>query len=196
MKRFVFDVTALIARVTLGVILVAHGWQKWQSGLGATTQQFTQTGVPLPEVAAAFTIAAEVIGGILLIIGFLVRLAALAWFVVGLGAIAFVHAPNGMFVSDGGWEFAAGLAALCLMLIGAGGGRFGIDGIIHGAWSRKRERRRLDREGIPASGPGGVPPQGTAPQGTAPRGDMTREDMSDIDSMFTDDPTKRRPPNR
>ncbi|WP_101790583.1 DoxX family protein [Nonomuraea indica] len=191
MKRFVFDVAALVARVTLGVILVAHGWQKWQSGLEATTQQFTQTGVPLPEVAAAFTIAAEVIGGILLIIGFLVRLAALAWFVVGLGAIAFVHAPNGMFVNEGGWEFAAGLAALCLMLVGAGGGRIGIDGIIHGAWSRKRERRRLDREGVPAGGGGGVPPQGTAP-----RGDLTREDMNAIDSMFTDDPTKRRPPNR
>jgi putative oxidoreductase len=191
MKRFVFDVAALIARVTLGVILVAHGWQKWQSGLEATAQQFTRTGVPLPELAAAFTIAAEVIGGILLIIGFLVRLAALAWFVVGLGAIAFVHGPNGMFVSEGGWEFVAALSALCLLLVGTGGGRFGIDGLIHGAWSRRRERRRLEREGIPADGTGSVPRQDAAP-----RGDLTREDMSDIDSMFTDDPTKRRPPNR
>ncbi|MFD2357392.1 DoxX family protein [Nonomuraea ferruginea] len=34
MKRVIFDVAALIARVVIGVIFVAHGLQKWTAGLG------------------------------------------------------------------------------------------------------------------------------------------------------------------
>lgn len=180
MKRFVFDVAALIARVTLGVILVAHGWQKWQNGLGGTTQMFTETGIPLPELAAAFTTAAELVGGVLLIIGLLVRLAAAAWFVVGAGAIVFVHGGSGIFVREGGWEFVASLMALCLLFVALGGGRIGVDGLIHGAWRRRRAERRLAKEGAATGGPvagsaaagaqaGGTPATG-APTGAPPAG--------------------------
>ncbi len=55
------------------------------------------------------TIAAEVLGGVALILGFQTRLAALALTPVLLGAIATVHGPAGFFFDNahGGWEYPA-----------------------------------------------------------------------------------------
>ncbi|MBB5082836.1 DoxX family protein [Nonomuraea endophytica] len=135
--KLAFDLAALIARVTIGVIFVAHGWQKWQNGLGPTSQMFTQSGVPQPELAAGFTTMAELVGGSFLIIGLLTRLAALALLCVSLGAIIFVHGKNGIFVTDMGWELVGALGAACLLLLAAGAGRISVDGIVR-TFLRKR----------------------------------------------------------
>ncbi|MFE3452726.1 DoxX family protein [Nonomuraea sp. NPDC059194] len=145
MKQGAFDLAALVARVVIGVIFVAHGWQKWQSGLGAVTGMFTKMGVPLPELSATFAAAAELVGGAFLIIGALVRLAALALFADMVGALVFVHAGKGVFVSEGGWELVGALAAGCLLLMALGGGRFGVDGLFVRSSRKKAERREAER---------------------------------------------------
>lgn len=154
MKRVLYDIAALIVRVVVGVIFVAHGWQKWQSGLGATSEGFAQLGVPQPQLAAAFSTVAETVGGALLIIGLLVRPAALALLIGMIGAIAFAHWNNGVFVQEGGWELAAALGSVALLLLALGGGRLSLDGIIHGIY-RKRAQRRAAEE-APADRPAPV----------------------------------------
>ncbi|WP_217370157.1 DoxX family protein [Nonomuraea antri] len=153
MKRVLFDVAALIARVAIGVIFVAHGWQKWQNGLGATTQGFRQMGIPMPELAAGFASVVETVGGICLILGLGVRVVALLLLANMIGAIAFVHAGNGVFATDNGWELPGALAAISLLFLALGGGRIGLDGIIRAA-TRRRAERRAAEEDIAAHAPG------------------------------------------
>ncbi|MFD9942057.1 DoxX family protein [Nonomuraea sp. NPDC059023] len=141
--KLAFDLAALISRVTIGVIFVAHGWQKWQNGLGPTSQMFTQSGVPQPELAAGFTTVAELVGGSFLIIGLLTRLAALALLCVSLGAIIFVHGKNGIFVTDMGWELVGALGAACLLLLAAGAGRISVDSIARTILSRRAADQTL-----------------------------------------------------
>ena len=45
------DLLALAARLLLGVVLLAHGYQKLVGqGLGATSASFARLGVPMPGV--------------------------------------------------------------------------------------------------------------------------------------------------
>ncbi|GAA2301429.1 hypothetical protein GCM10010149_58280 [Nonomuraea roseoviolacea subsp. roseoviolacea] len=141
MKRIVFDVAALISRVLIGVIFVASGLQKWQAGLGATSKMFTQSGVPLPQLAAAYATMAETLGGVLLIIGLAVRLGSLALLVVLGGAFAFVHMGHGISSKTGGWEFVGALAATCVLLLALGGGRIGVDAVLSGWYRRRRTQK-------------------------------------------------------
>ncbi len=54
-----------------------------------------------------------------------------------VGALLFVHAPNGIFVGDGGWELVAVIGPFALVLAGVGAGRYAMDGLISPA-SRRR----------------------------------------------------------
>lgn len=161
--KLVFDLAALISRVTIGVIFVAHGWQKLTTGLGPTSLLFTKAGVPLPELAAAFTMTAETLGGVALIIGVLTRVAALALLVVSVGAIVFVHAGNGIFVAANGWELAGALSAACLLLVALGGGRISVDGIVRSMFAKRAESRAAEEEMASVTTAGAAPTVTAAP---------------------------------
>jgi putative oxidoreductase len=161
MKRVLYDIAALIVRVVVGVIFVAHGWQKWQSGLGATSEGFAQTGVPQPQLAAAFSTVVETVGGALLIIGLLVRPVALLLLIGMIGAIVFAHSDSGIFVQEGGWELAAALGSIALLFLALGGGRLSLDGIIHGIYRKRAQRRAAEK--APADRPAPAPREDTQP---------------------------------
>ncbi|WP_084958784.1 DoxX family protein [Thermoactinospora rubra] len=147
MRKLPRDLALLVARVTIGVVFAAHGWQRWRGGLGPTEAMFIQAGVPWPRSAAMFTMVAELVGGSLLVVGLLVRLAAFVLVVVAIGAIVFVHAGHGIFVQDNGWELAGALGAGCLLLVATGGGRLGADGaFVALRRSGGRHRRPADEE--------------------------------------------------
>lgn len=125
------DLALLITRLGLGVILMAHGWQKFNEWtIAGTSQSFEGMGIPAPGVSAPLTAGIELVGGAALILGVLTPLAALLNAVLMLGALFLVHAPAGLFVDQGGYELVlaifAGLTVLTLM----GGGRFSVDGLI------------------------------------------------------------------
>ncbi len=125
------DTVLLLARVLLGVILIAHGWQKVAlNGLDATGAAFAQMGVPLPQVSAAIAATVELGGGALLLLGLLTPLAGLAAVAVLAGAFAFVHAPNGLFATDGGWELVAALGLAAAVFAVVGPGRFSVDAVL------------------------------------------------------------------
>lgn len=123
----------LVARVVLGVVLVAHGWQKFTEwGIAGTTASFQEMGVPAPPVSALVASIVELGGGVLLILGLFTTVAGFLVALNMLGAVLFVHAPHGVFVAGNGWELVAviGVASLVFALVGAG--RISLDALIAG----------------------------------------------------------------
>jgi putative oxidoreductase len=123
------DVVLLVARVLVGVVLLAHGVPKLTDGLGATADGFATMGIPLPQAAAAFAIAAEVGGAVLLIAGALTPVAGVLVAAQMAGAFWFAHRGLQPLVGEGGWELVGVIGALALVLAVVGPGRFAIDGV-------------------------------------------------------------------
>ena len=101
------DYAALVLRVALGVMFIAHALLKYfVFTLPGTAQFFASLG--LPGVLGYVTFGAELAGGILLIAGVRTRVVALALVPVLIGA-TWAHAGNGwLFTSqNGGWEYPA-----------------------------------------------------------------------------------------
>jgi putative oxidoreductase len=139
----------LIGRVVLGVVFIAHGWQKFNTnGMDATVQGFDSLGIPAPTLAAYFTVGAEIIGGAMLILGALLPLAGLALAGVMLGAMYFVHPLNGAFFSqEGGYEYVLLLAALSIAIGFSGGGAFALDSLWLNTVGDKKESDEPARAG-------------------------------------------------
>ena len=122
------DFALLLARLGLGVIFVAHGWQKFfDLGLDRVAGQFHTIGIPQPEVTAAIVAGVELVAGVALVLGILTPLAGILLAVDMLGAFYFVHATNGPFVENQGWELVLALFVGTVMLAAVGAGRFSLD---------------------------------------------------------------------
>jgi putative oxidoreductase len=109
----------LIMRLTLGAIMIAHGWQKIAGHLTGIMGFLGHLGIP--QWMAYVVTAAEFGGGILIVLGLLTRVAAFAILIDMLVAIFKVHLKNGL-VGQGGFEFPLACATLAfgLMFLGAG----------------------------------------------------------------------------
>ena len=113
---------ALLLRVSLGVMFVAHSLLKiLVFTLPGTVQFFESQG--LPGVLAYVVTAAELGAGVLLILGWQARWVALATVPILLGA-ASVHWPNGWVFSapGGGWEYPVFLAVVAVVQFLMGNG--------------------------------------------------------------------------
>jgi putative oxidoreductase len=115
---------ALVLRVALGVMFIAHALLKYSVfTLPGTAKFFESIGLPGP--LAYFTFFAELIGGVLILAGVYSRWVSAALIPVLLGA-TWAHAGNGwVFTSaNGGWEYPAFLAAAAAVQALLGDGRF------------------------------------------------------------------------
>jgi putative oxidoreductase len=116
-------------RVGLGVIFMAHGWMKLQDP-ASFTETLTGLGLPMPELFTYLAIAGELGGGALLALGLLTPLGALGAAVTMAVAIATVHAGNGLFAKNNGWEFPGILMVAALFFFFRGAGRYSVDALI------------------------------------------------------------------
>lgn len=132
MKTQPNDYAALMLRLALGSMFVAHGtWKVITLGMPTTVQFFV--GVGYPAWTAYAVVAAEVIGGALLIAGIGVRLVSLALLPILIGALL-VHLPNGFVFSypNGGWEYPAFLIVALGVQALIGEGTFALQRAIGG----------------------------------------------------------------
>jgi putative oxidoreductase len=139
MKSLITKITAtatgldtLPLRVGAGAIFTAHGAQKlfgWFGGYGleGTAGWMASIGLEPGLLMAAMAGGAEFFGGLLLIAGLLVRPAALALAVAMIVAIVMVHLPNGLFMSNNGYEFGLALLVVSVALVFRGAGSFSVD---------------------------------------------------------------------
>ncbi|MFC7448697.1 DoxX family protein [Rhodococcus daqingensis] len=139
MKSAAFrDLAILIARIGIGIIFVAHGWQKFfTNGIDKTQIAFEGMGAPMPNVSAIVAAAVELVGGFALIAGIATPIAGILLFLDMVGAFFIVHYDKGIFVSEGGYELVLALGVGSLLLAATGAGRFSVDGILGGRKSAR-----------------------------------------------------------
>lgn len=123
---------ALALRIPVAIIFIAHGAQKLFSsfggyGLEGTGQWMASIGLEPGYQLALLAGSAEFFGGIALLIGLLVRPAALMLTITMLVAIFSVHFANGLFMTSNGYEFALTLLAVSVSLMFSGAGKVALD---------------------------------------------------------------------
>ncbi len=125
------EIAFLIARILLGVILIAHGWDKFTiTGLEGVTGFFDSLGIPAAGIAAIAAAVVELLGGILIILGVFTRIVAAFVAIDMLFAALFAHVSSGIFVTNNGWELTGAIGAGALLLIAVGAGAWSIDGVL------------------------------------------------------------------
>jgi putative oxidoreductase len=117
---------ALVLRVALGVMFIAHAGLKYYVFTLPGTAQFFQS-LGLPGILAYATFWAELAGGVLILAGVYSRWVSAALIPVLLGA-TWAHAGNSWVFSapNGGWEYPAFLAAAALAQALLGDGKFAL----------------------------------------------------------------------
>ncbi|MCJ8306343.1 MAG: DoxX family protein [Nitrosopumilus sp.] len=119
------DITHWGIRASIGAIFIIHSlkkfdpsWQEWLISIG----------IP-PEMQLPIALA-ELIGGVLLVVGVLTRVTGSIFAVILLGAIFHIRWEKGFFVSQGGWEWDLVMLAVVLTIITAGPGRISISHLV------------------------------------------------------------------
>lgn len=117
----------LFYRLALGISMFYHGYLKYVSGeqgLYKVGAMLSTLGMPTGFEVILGTIAsyAEMVGGILIIIGLFTRIGTLL--VVGTLAVATILNLNGNFFS---WDYPSQMAFGAIMLFFAGAGRYSLD---------------------------------------------------------------------
>ena len=125
------EVALLAVRLIVGIIVAAHGWEKLTVIGPANFGQglLAPNGVPLPIFMGYVVTFTEVLGGTLLIVGLLLRLAALALTINLIIATLLVNIHVGLLSSTGGVgaELPLALIAGFLAILSAGPGRLSLD---------------------------------------------------------------------
>jgi putative oxidoreductase len=129
MTRTNSDLGRLLLRITLGVCILFHGIAKLQGGVDGIAQGVTAMG--LPGFIAYGVYVGEIVGPVLVIVGWFSRIGAALIAVNMIFAIAIAHSADLFKVGEqGGWALELQgmylMTAIALALLGPG--RFSING--------------------------------------------------------------------
>jgi putative oxidoreductase len=116
-------------RLALGAVMLAHGYQNTFRHLHDHVRMVASLGIP--AWLGYLSSFAELLGGLLILVGFLTRPAAFALWIDLMVAIWKVHWHNGL-MGDHGYEFPLALAALAFALVFFGPGPISIDHVVGG----------------------------------------------------------------
>ena len=144
MKNKIFntnnDLTGLIIRLTLGLILFPHGAQKMLGmfggyGFSGTMNFFTGT-LHLPWIIGFLVIIIEFVGALSLIAGFASRIWSALTIILFIGIIFTSHLDNGFFMNwfgnqkGEGYEYHLLVIGLSLATLVNGSGKYSADKLI------------------------------------------------------------------
>lgn len=123
------DLAATLLRVTMGVFFLVHAGLKIFVFTPAGTAGFFES-IGFPGPLAYLVIAAELLGGLALILGVWSRWVSLALVPILLGSIYAPHGAAGFIFSNegGGWEFPAFWAVALIVQSLLGDGAFALGG--------------------------------------------------------------------
>ncbi|MGH3883093.1 MAG: DoxX family protein [Pseudonocardiaceae bacterium] len=134
------DLVLLLARIGLGVLMVAHAKLEYDFAGGSITgvgSLFEEAGVPLAAITGPANVLFEFVGGAAMILGLAVLPVGVLMALNMVGAWIFVHTGGLLALDHTGPELVITLGLLSLVLAVSGSGRLGLDHLII-----RRVRRR------------------------------------------------------
>jgi putative oxidoreductase len=121
----------ILIRLIVGGMFLSEGVQKFLFPAELGVGRFTKIGIPSPEIMAPFVGVMEIVGGVLLLVGFLTRLAAVPLIINMLVAITTTKIP--ILRKSGFWAMAHearvdyAMLVGCIFLLIAGAGTWSLD---------------------------------------------------------------------
>lgn len=137
MNNSLQDTLALVGRILLAWLFVPAGFGKI-AGFSGAVGYATSVGLPLPEVGVAVGLLIELVGGLMLLVGFMTRPAAVLLAFFTLVASFFFHAY---------WSLPANQAMMQQLMfnknIAISGGLLAFAAFGAGRWSLDAKRQRV-----------------------------------------------------
>lgn len=130
------DVAYSIIRIYLGIALFVRGWMMLADPAAITTLGGTQS----LYMWYAYIVAGHLIGGLLLAVGLLTRIAAVGQIPILAGAVFIVHLKHGLMSNDQSLELASLVLTLLLVYAFFGSGVWSVD---HRVAAKKSPARPL-----------------------------------------------------
>nr|WP_263327421.1 DoxX family protein [Neobacillus sp. Marseille-Q6967] len=129
------DIGLFIIRFVIGVLFIGHGAQKlfgWFGGYGlkGTGGWMESLGLKPGVTMALMAGLAELVGGILFVLGLLTPLAGIMIAATMVMAIVKVHAPNGLWSTANGYEYNLTLIAVTVGIALIGPGKYAVDAFL------------------------------------------------------------------
>ena len=124
-----------VVRVIMGFVVIITGHEKFMSGINRVSATMAKNQIPFPRLMAGYITGLELIGGILLVLGFGARILGLLYTAEFLVVSFYVLVPTR------GWMDARlpiMLLAGALMLLVSGAGRGSLDAVPSRGFGRKR----------------------------------------------------------
>jgi putative oxidoreductase len=136
----------LIARAVIGGLFIGHGTQKlfgWFGGPGpeGTAGMMKSLGLEPAKRNAQAAALAETAGGTLLVAGAATPLAATALIATMISAIGLVHAPKGLWATNGGYEFNLVLIVALMALASLAAGFAGSTAVVEAGRAQAEQQR-------------------------------------------------------
>jgi putative oxidoreductase len=129
------DLALLVMRVSFGVGLAAHGYNKvfGGGGLKGTAGWFGSIGMKWPKWQARLAAGTELGAGLLFALGLLTPFAGAGLIGLMMVAIVTVHWTVGFFVfrPNQGWEYCAAITVVGFAVSTIGAGKYSLDHALH-----------------------------------------------------------------
>ena len=139
MKDFLGELYVLFAYpknliLLVSRVLLAYGFSLPAllkiNDLDGTVSWFESISIPFPTLFAYLVSGLESVGIILLILGLLTRYISILLGFVMIGAIMFVHLPNGFSASNGGFEIPLYYFIFLMIFATHGAGKYSLDRVL------------------------------------------------------------------
>ena len=126
------DTAALLLRLTVGPMLMVHGYNKvfGKGGLEGTTRWFDALGLKPAHVHARMAAATELGAGAAITVGAASPLPSAAAIGLMVTAARTDHRGKGFFMFRNGWEYVGVVGAVAAVMALLGPGRYSVDGLI------------------------------------------------------------------
>jgi uncharacterized membrane protein YphA (DoxX/SURF4 family) len=116
----------ILVRLIVGGTFLSEGIQKFLFPATDGVGRFITIGIPAPEIMAPFVGVCEIVCGILLVVGFMTRLAAIP--MIANISVAIITTKVKILMQDGFWpaahearvDYAMLLGGIFLLIVGAG----------------------------------------------------------------------------
>jgi putative oxidoreductase len=125
--RAVAPLSWLLVRLTVGLMLIPHGWPKVEAGVAATASSaLARRGIQPAEPLAILLIVLETIGGICIALGLFTRFFA-AGAAVEMLIITWLYWKAGFSWLNRGYEYTLLWGLVCFAIALRGGGPYSLD---------------------------------------------------------------------